>query len=309
MTAGRAEEGFSLVELMMACVLMIVILGATLTTFERFTSTEEATQQRNDSQDRVRFTTDRLAHELRNLASPTPEQPQAVDKAGAYDLVFQTVDPVGPNAGSNTRNVRRVRYCLDASNPSSALLVEQVQRWTTTIAPQAPATASCPDSAWPANSSWGGRTSHPLADHITNRIGGQDRAMFAFDSATPTTITAVRSTLFLDADTVAAPKETELRTGVFLRNQNRVPVADFTATPTNNRHVLLNASASEDPEGQALTYAWYDVTANNLQIPTCSGVVCDYQAPVSGSRQFKLSVLDPAGLRGDLVGPPVTVLP
>ena len=36
-----------------------------------------------------------------------------VDRAGARDLIFQTVDPVGPNAGDNASNVKRIRYCLD----------------------------------------------------------------------------------------------------------------------------------------------------------------------------------------------------
>src|SRR5205823_887029 len=72
-------------------------------------------QRRVDAEDRARQAEEAIARDLRNLASPTPSQPQAVDRAGGRDLVFKTVDPVGPNAGQNTANVERVRYCLDSA--------------------------------------------------------------------------------------------------------------------------------------------------------------------------------------------------
>ena len=44
---------------------------------------------------------------------------------------------------------------------------------------------------------------------------------------------------------------------IFLRNQNEAPVADFTATAAGTRTVILNGSASTDPEGRTLAYDWF----------------------------------------------------
>ena len=53
-----------------------------------------------------------MAKELRNLASPSTLNPQAVEKATDYDLVFETIQPTKPGASLNDRNLSRVRYCL-----------------------------------------------------------------------------------------------------------------------------------------------------------------------------------------------------
>ena len=83
-------------------------------------------QDRSDNQDRTRQGIDRIVRELRNLASPTQEKPEAVDLAGAYDLVFQTIDALGPNSGLNAANVMRVRYCLSSAT-DNGLLHRQTQ--------------------------------------------------------------------------------------------------------------------------------------------------------------------------------------
>ena len=50
-----------------------------------------------------------------------------------------------------------------------------------------------------------------------------------------------------------------LGSGVFLRNQNRAPVASCTAQRAGTgKQIALNGSASEDPEGFNLKeYKWY----------------------------------------------------
>ena len=93
------------------------------------------------------------------------------------------------------------------------------------------------------------------------------------------------------------PAELELSTSVFLRNQNREPTAAMTGTILNptSRLIQLNGSASQDPESQSLSYAWYmDGGATAIG----SGIVLQFTVP-AGVHTFQLKVLDPAGLEGD----------
>jgi prepilin-type N-terminal cleavage/methylation domain-containing protein len=279
------EDGFTLVELLAAMVIFFIIMFATLTTLEVFTTQSVLADRRNATQQDTRIVVNQMARQLRNLASPTPGRPQAVDKATPYDLVFQSVDPVGPNAGTNNTNVRRVRYCLNSDQPANGTVWQQVQTWTQTATPAAPSSGACPDPS----SGWA--STKVVATNVVNRIGGQDRPMWLYNSEVTTDITFVRTTFVFDLKPGSILGETTLSTGVFLRNQNRSPVAAFTATATGNRHVLLNGSISVDPEGEPLTYAWFDGTT---QIAT--GITYDYVAPSAGVRSLSLKVTDPGGL-------------
>jgi prepilin-type N-terminal cleavage/methylation domain-containing protein len=292
------EQGFTLVELLVAMSLMVMVLGATLTTFTNFGNANRRNQSLNDAQDRARVAGDRLARELRNLSSPTNELPAAVEKATPYDLMFLTVDAAKPSGSLNDFNSRRVRYCLNTSSPTDERLWVQTQTWTTAAAPAAPSTTSCPDSAWP--------TQQIAADKIVNRIGGQDRPVFFYTmvGSDLTTVSAIRTELFVDVDPGQAPAEARLSSGVHLRNQNRKPTASFTST-VNGSTVTLNGSASEDPEGDSLRYAWF-----NGSTKVGSGVIFSYLVPGSGTRTVSLTlkVYDGPGLEG-VAGPQaVTVL-
>ena len=72
----------------------------------------------------------------------------------------------------------------------------------------------------------------------------------------PTAI-ALRSTVYVDPDPTAGRARRRLTTRVFLRNQNRPPVAYFTVVASGKK-ITINASMSEDPEGNALRYEWLD---------------------------------------------------
>ena len=89
------------------------------------------------------------------------------------------------------------------------------------------------------------------------------------------------------------PAQGVLRSQVFLRNQNEAPVASLTATASGLLRVLLNGSASFDPEGQELTYKWYEGTTL-----LGSGIVLQSQLATVGSHTLTLKVYDPAGLEG-----------
>ncbi|MBA2350018.1 MAG: hypothetical protein H0V81_17215 [Solirubrobacterales bacterium] len=272
----RGERGeVSLTALLMASVLMIIVLGASLTTLERFTSVAADGNRRTASQDAARSAVDRISAALRNLASPTPQQPEAVDLAGPTDVVFKTVDPLGPNAGTNATNTKRVRYCLD----TQGALREQTQTWTTGAVPAVPSTTGCP-----AASGW--TSTQTIATGVANGAV----PIFTYDAAATAAITGIHLELLIDTDPLQEPGATRLATGVFLRNQNRPPTAAFTATPSAGR-ILLNGSASADPEGQALSYTWLDGTTT-----IGTGIVFNYTVAVGSSHTLRVQVADPAGL-------------
>lgn len=277
----RQEHGeMSLTGLLVACALFIVVLTATLDTYDSYARGQDEAGDRIDAQDRARTALEDLAKELRNLASPTPEQPEAFDAAGPYDIVFKTVDGNGPNAGANATNVKRMRYCLPGG--SSGKLYVQTQTWTTAAPPAPPSTAACPGSGW--------NSTAIVASQLVNRWGGQGREVFAFNAAQLTSISAIRTTLYVDVEPQAEPRETTLSTGVFLRNQNREPTAAFTATATA-QGILLNGSTSADPEGEPLSYTWLD---DGVEVGT--GIVFTLPAAAGTTHQLQLRVADPAGL-------------
>jgi type II secretory pathway component PulJ len=284
----REERGsMSLIELLVAMSIFVGVLGATLFTFNTFDTLSRRNVSRTASQDSARTSVDRLARDLRNLASPTIEKPQAVDKATDYDLIFQTVDPNGPNSGANAANIKRVRWCLDTSNLANEKLYVQQQTWTTLATPDPPASTSCPSSGWTSTTI--------LATNLTNNYGGQTRPLFAYNDTT--TLSAVREIhvdLYSDLDPAKAPNETHITTGVFLRNQNAAPAASFSYALQGSSAIVLNGSQSYDPEGGALTYSWLD---NGQK----KGTGVTYSLPVTSNSNHtvQLQVFDPSGLEGD----------
>lgn len=290
------QGGFTLIELVITMTITLVILGATLTTFNVFERNAKRNQQQNAAQDLARAGIDRIARDLRNHATPTNELPIAIERADGNDVEMLTVG-AHPAAGStNTRNLERVRYCL---NPADRTIWRQRQSYAGEPAAAPPAMSECPGSGWSQTTA--------VAEGVVNNAG---RAVFCFPPApcgtapaATSTITNIAITLYVDVSD-APPRETRLSTLVALRNQNRHPTANFEATALGARHVLLVASASQDPEGQALTYKWFD---GGAEITKCVGMVCEYRAPAAGSRDFTLKVSDPSDLEAT-AGPKAVVV-
>jgi type II secretory pathway component PulJ len=306
----RSQRGTTLIEMVLASALMLIVTGASLTAFDALQDSHKFTTEHNDAQDIARQHTDRFARELRNLASPSDftnalaAQPQAVDRADPFDLVFRVVDDVRPGGSLNTANVKRVRYCLSNGDPSRAVLYRQQQTWTNgATAPAVPPAGSCPGAGWNAGQD------KQVVPSVVNRINGQDRPVFLVNSNDLQRITKVRTDLFVDPTPTRRPVETRLSSGVFLRNQNRVPTAAFTVSPSGNRVVVLNGSSSDDPEGMPLTYTWYRNPPSPL--PNCKltptpascigeGVVLTHTVPTGNiDYTFKLVVRDPAELAAE----------
>jgi type II secretory pathway component PulJ len=259
MTRPRLSDdaGFTFIEVLLAMTLMLVVMSASLAVFAVMERGASRNQKLNEVQQRARTVTDRIARDLRNLASPsdTGLDQQPLELAQPFDLVYRTVSTEGGPTAGNPQNLERVRYCLGADK----VIYRQRQTWTTAMPPR-PADTACPGAGWT-------QTTRAATD-ITNGT----RALFHYQgSPTPGTYSeltsvatadfptaiALRSTVYLDPDTVNPPGETNLTTRVFLRNQNRPPIPSFTAT-ASARKITLNASASDDPEGNRLLYQWFD---------------------------------------------------
>jgi hypothetical protein len=91
LACDRGEVG--LTALLAGMTIMLAVGGAVLTTFDLFVRGDRQVVRAADDQQAARAAIELLSRELRSLASPTTEQPQAVDRVGPYDLVFQTVHP------------------------------------------------------------------------------------------------------------------------------------------------------------------------------------------------------------------------
>ena len=301
----RDERGITLVELLVGMVISLIIFGATLSAAVAMNNGAKRNADHNEAQDTARTYMDRLARQLRNLASPSiftddyQAQPYAVDSAGPYDLVFRVVDDVRPGGSLNYANVKRVRYCLNATDPSRGVLYHQEQTWTDRASnepPAMPSLSACPGTGW--------TTSKVMTEHVVNRIGGQNRPLFVYNATDLQRISQIHADLYIDPTPGEAPVESRLGSGVTLRNQNRVPVARMDIAPAPGK-LVLNGSASDDPEGMPLTYQWYldpptplpDCAVTPLP-PSCvgQGVVRDVPIAPATSHRIVLVVKDPAGL-------------
>jgi hypothetical protein len=200
---------------------------------------------------------DTAARQLRNLANQDPSQKTTtIALAGPYDLVFQTSDP----------SRKWVRYCLDTTGAGGAgATTSRGQLWqsetATSAAPSAGMLGACPGSGWVSQ--------RLVADRLTNRLGGRDFQIFSY-GCSPTSpagcpsgaadyprITNINAQLYVDPNPGKAPAELRVVSGIYLRNQNEKPVADFATTQLGNRTAIFNASRSSDPEGRTLYYDWF----------------------------------------------------
>jgi prepilin-type N-terminal cleavage/methylation domain-containing protein len=251
MSRLRDERGFSLLELLVSTTIMLVVLLGTLTAVEGFTGVHRRDEHRTAAQDGLRRGMDDLERRLRNLAAPSTTT-RSIARATATDLVFETADPQG----------RWMRYCVDPTDPG--VETGQADLWlqgssTATVAP--PSTA-CPDLT-------GWTTTTSVGQAVVNMRDGLRRPVFTYNwpqdgagnaiTTDTAAVTRITTKLWVDTNPGADPPEQRLASGVFLRNQNRAPIAAFVATP-NGRGAILDAAASVDPDGRRLDYHWWATT-------------------------------------------------
>lgn len=261
----RREEGMTLVELLTAMLLMMVILSATLLTFERFLAHAKQNEKTNDQQQLIREVIDRLARQLRNLANPTTSL-GTIAYADNYKLVFQTTDP----------NRQWVAYCLERTDPANEILWRQ----TSISAVAVPGTNNCP-----VEGTWSKQIR--VVSNAVNDINGQSRHLFEYYSqngiipsgsgvANPSTITRAVVDLHVDLVPGKRPDELSVTSGVTMRNQNQSPTARSKAT-LSGANYSMDGSTSSDPEGRNLRFDWYTTPssppAGTNDVPTNPGVL------------------------------------
>jgi prepilin-type N-terminal cleavage/methylation domain-containing protein len=296
MMGVRDERGFTLIELLVTMAISTVVFGTTLSVLDVFQSNNRFDQLRNENQDTARTTLDRLSRQLRNIVARTTSTgivPGALEQAEEYAITFQTIDTTKATSGQNKVNAMRVRYCLDDSKPENEILWEQVRRWITEYAPELPTSTSCPDRT---SGDWDSSTQ--VVQHVTNLNDGKTRRLFIYSAKETPEILSVETDMFININpSQLRPGDTELTSGVSLRNANRRPVAAFTATEEGSGKVRLNASASYDPDGLSLTYRWW---LNGGELLTTAQRYETKEAFTVGSTQkFKLEVTNPGGLSAE----------
>ncbi len=284
---AREENGFTLVELLVAMAIAMVVFGATLTALDTFQRANASDLLRNENQDNARNAMDRMARALRNVIAPGEKYAGALEAAGEYSLMFQTVDTSSSVfGGKNAAHAMRVRYCLDNSKPTEEVLREYAQKWEEGD-PGAPSATACNGTL-----SGGWTSTRQLVQHVTNEVSvEQKRPLFTYSASEVPQIITVEMNLFLELSPGRRPGETQLTSGVSLRNSNRKPIASFTVTPEGTAY-RFNASESYDPGGLALSYKWWEngtPLSNTSQIFTVKlGEKTQYK--------FKLQVTNPGGL-------------
>jgi hypothetical protein len=288
----RDERGdFTLVGLLVTTVILGFVLMATYGAFDVFGRNVNDNQTRLESTDRARSSSDTMARQLRNLATPTALQPNAVIRASDYDIVFETVAPTGTAPGGNPQNIEFVRYCLDSAERK--LWSMELPPTSVTASTVPPTATSCPGSGW--------SNARVVATDLVNTYNNASRPVFTFDTASKNLIRRVGVNLFVDTTPGKGSAEQQVSTGINLRNQDAAPTAVMT-TPTSGGIgiLVLDGTGSTDPDNDPLDYCWYDSAATST-VGTCGphsiGDTPSFRYRYSaGSHSVTLKVTDPSGL-------------
>lgn len=288
----RDERGeFTLIGLLVATVIFGVVLMATYGAFDVFGRNVTDSQARLESTDRARTASDTMARQLRNLATPTALQPNAVILASPYDIVFETVAPSGTAPGPNPQNIEFARYCLDGT--ARTLWYMELPPASVTASTVPPTSGGCPGSSW--------SNARIVAADVVNTYNSATRPVFAFDTSTANLIRRVSIDLYIDTTPGRSAAEQQISTGINLRNQDAPPTARAAVTLSGSSIAVLDGMASTDPDNDPLDYCWYDAAATS-SVGTCGPhSVGDtpsmrYRITTLGTHSVTLTVTDPSGL-------------
>jgi type II secretory pathway pseudopilin PulG len=286
MTMLRDESGYSLTELLAAMVIAVIIFGAAVTTFVTFLDVSTKADNQTRSQDAARRTVERLSAHVRNSVSIGTSGTLINSSSNGYDLIFLAPLPQATTSTSNPRGLMHVRYCLGPNATKDEILYFQTKPYSSTSQPNPPSVATCPHKDWTT-------TTH-VSDHVVNRSVTGSPPLFSYKptGAAWSDMTHVEFHPYVDWNPNLPPAETDLRSAINLRNLNRIPSAIMSCQGLANRHAICDASASTDPDGQALAYAW---TVNGSSESETTYRLDKYPLASKSSNTIVLTVTDPGG--------------
>ena len=82
MSRLRNEDGFTLAELLVGALLMMIVMSASLSVLDNLRRMGERTEKRVELQDKARQASRELARSLRNVA-PSPEFPAVIERGNS----------------------------------------------------------------------------------------------------------------------------------------------------------------------------------------------------------------------------------
>jgi prepilin-type N-terminal cleavage/methylation domain-containing protein len=313
MSAIRRQDGFTMIELLVAMALSLIVFSATLTVLDVYMRQSSAASKRFDAQDQARLAVDRIVRDLRNVASPLTT-PKLLERATPSDVVFQTI---GTPSGGNVSGIERVRYCIpqdsSAGSASQEELIAQTQTWTTSTAASDPWTSdpaqtiACPDLTFvPAA---GQPVYTVVAQSIMNRYEQTpDYPAFSFNNglddnsvaaADLPEVSTIQVNLRVNPTPSLSGATTQIQSSAYLRNKQHAPVAQFTYTATGNGGVILNAGQSYSPDNEQLSYAWACTSSpcsSAAALSIASNGLVSWK-PGAGTYTVALTVTDQSGVQ------------
>ena len=175
-------------ELLVGALLMIIVMSASLGVLDNLSRLGSAADARVELQDRARQASRKLARSLRNVGAVTGVS----DRHRARRRVRPRLPHGRPAArrrrAANTRNLRACALLPRREQPGPRQLLEQTPALEHADGADHAGRTACPAAAW--------GPSRLVADYLTNRSGGTDRALWTYSQTATGEITAVKVNLF-----------------------------------------------------------------------------------------------------------------
>lgn len=221
----RDEGGFTLAELQVSMVIMLVIAFAALLSLDVFGSGAAVTSRLTSAEDAARRDVGRIVSVLRNAGAPAPTSgavPATIIQALDNDLVMRSTAWPGESA-TGTTGTHIVRLCLETA--TKTVWFDGLRAGT--------AGSSSPGSACPSTAS--GWTHVPMAKNVINDASNP---LFRYG---PNPVRSVGLTLRTEGGSTAKSRPLKVESGGALRGAiaPQVTVADITTGACENGRALL----------------------------------------------------------------------
>ena len=279
----KDEQGFTLVELLVATSAALIIFGAGVELFTNFWSLASRAETSSQSQGKVRRAMDRVAVSLRSATSASGNS-QPVERNTSSDIVF-LMPYASASLTNNARGLMHVRYCLDTTSVNNEALWLQTIPYNSSSQASPPADSACPGSSW--------TTKHQVAGNLVNQAQSPAKPLFTATTDSAGNVLDFSIDAFVDSDPTKGPPAIELQSRVSLRNLNRAPTAGLSCTGQSNGHAICDASSSSDPDGDTLLYSW---TMDGTPLASSSYRLDQSGLASASTHTFAVTVTDPASL-------------